>query len=131
MGTPVGFCMFSDLFEAMGPTLYAELYSAYTGRSITPVELMVTGERIFNVMRAYNIREGMRSEHDDWPQRFYDQPLIREDETHILSKEIEEQVLHRYYQLREWDVKTGVPTQGKLRELQLYDVADDLLKLGY
>jgi len=127
----LGFCMFSDLFEAMGPTLYAELYSAYTGRSITPVELMVAGERIFNVMRAYNIREGMRREHDDWPQRFYDQPLKREDETHILSKEIEEQVLHRYYELRGWDVKTGVPTQGKLRELKLYDVADDLLKLGY
>lgn len=127
----LGFCMFSDSFEAMGPTLYAKLYSAYTGHSITPVELMVSGERIFNVMRAYNVREGMRREHDDWPQRFYDQPLERGDEKHILSKEREDKLLNRYYELRGWDVKTGVPTQGKLRELQLYDVADDLLKLGY
>lgn len=127
----LGFCMFSDSFEAMGPTLYAELYSAYSGRSITPIELMVAGERIFNVMRAYNTREGMRGEHDHWPQRFYDQPLKREDETHILSKERVDQLLNRYYELRGWDVKTGVPTQGRLRELQLHDVADDLLKLGY
>ena len=125
----LGFCMFSDSFEAMGPTLYAELYSAYTGESITPIELMVAGERIFNVMRAYNVREGMRREHDDWHQRIYDQPLKRRDETYILTKEKDDQLLNRYYELRGWDVKTGVPTQGKLRELQLNDVADNLLKL--
>ena len=123
----LGFCMFSDSFEAMGPTLYAELYSAITGHSVTPLELMIAGERIFNVMRAYNIREGMRRENDNWSERFYDQPLKREDKTHIMSKEGEDQILSRYYELREWDVKTGVPTQGKLRELQLHDVADDLL----
>jgi aldehyde:ferredoxin oxidoreductase len=127
----LGFCMFGDSFEGMGPTLYAKLYSAYTGHSITPVELMVAGERVFNVMRAYNIREGMRVEHDHWPQRFYDRPLKRGDETHILSKERVDQSLNRYYELRGWDVETGVPTQGKLRELHLDDVADELLKLGY
>jgi len=124
----LGFCMFSDSFEAIGPTFYAKLYSAVTGRSITPVELMVAGERIFNVMRAYNVREGMGREHDDWPQRFYDRPLKRGDETHVLSKEIVDQSLNRYYKLRGWDVKNGIPTQEKLRKLQLYDVADDLLK---
>jgi len=124
----LGFCMFSDSLEAMGPTLYAELYSAYTGHPITPIELMVAGERIFNVMRAYNVREGMRREHDDWPRRFYDQPLKRGGETHILPRERADQLLYSYYELREWDLKTGVPTQGKLRELQLYDVADDLLQ---
>jgi aldehyde:ferredoxin oxidoreductase len=127
----LGFCMFSDSFEAMGPTLYAELYSAATGHSITPVELMVAGERIFNVMRAYNVREGMRREHDDWPQRFYDQPLKRGDETHTLSKETGDKTLRRYYELRGWDAKTGVPTQEKMRELQLHDVADDMMKLGH
>jgi len=124
----LGFCMFSDSFEAMGPTLYAKLYSAVTGYSITPVELMVAGERIFNVMRAYNIREGLRREHDDWPQRFYDQPLRRGDETYTLSKEKVDQTLNRYYELRGWDEKTGFPTQTKLRRLQLHEVANDLLK---
>jgi aldehyde:ferredoxin oxidoreductase len=124
----LGFCMFSDSFEVMGPTLYAEIYSAVTGRSITPSELMVAGERVFNIMRAYNIREGIRRENDDWSERFYDQPLKREDKTYMISKEREDQILSRYYELREWDVKTGVPTQEKLRELQLHDVADDLLK---
>ena len=123
----LGFCMFSDSFQVMGPTLYARLYSAVTGQSITPVELMVRGERIFNLMRVYNLREGMRREHDDWPHRFYVQPLKHGDETYTLSKEIVDQLLSRYYELRGWDEKTGVPSEGKLRQLQLHQVADELL----
>ncbi len=83
----LGFCMFSDSFEAMGPTLYAELYSAYLGQSITPRDLMLTGERVFNLMRAYNVREGLRRKDDNWPERFYDNPLRQADGEHTLSRE--------------------------------------------
>jgi aldehyde:ferredoxin oxidoreductase len=127
----LGFCMFSDSFEAMGPTLYAELYSDVTGHLISPVELMVVGERVFNVMRSFNVREGMRREQDDYPQRFYEQSLRRGDETYTLSKEAVDRSLQTYYEYRGWDTKTGVPTQEKLRELQLHDVADDMKKLSY
>jgi len=123
----LGFCMFSDSFEAMGPTLYAEIYSAVTGHSITPVELMVAGERIFNVMRAYNVREGMKRADDHWPRRFYEEPLKQMDEPYTLSEESVDQLLNRYYELRGWDLATGAPTQEKLKELQLHSVADDLL----
>jgi len=123
----LGFCMFSDSFEAMGPTLYAEIYSAVTGHSITPVELMVSGERVFNVMRAYNVREGMKRADDHWPRRFYEEPLKQRDETYILFEERVDQLLNRYYELRGWDLATGAPTQEKLKELQLHSVADDLL----
>jgi aldehyde:ferredoxin oxidoreductase len=92
---------------------------------------MVAGERIFNVMRAYNVREGMKRAYDHWPRRFYEEPLKQKDEIYTLSEERVNQLLNRYYELRGWNVKTGVPTQRKLKELQLYKVADDLMKLGY
>jgi aldehyde:ferredoxin oxidoreductase len=114
----LGFCMFSDSFEAMGPTLYAELYSAYLGQSITSRDLMLTGERIFNLMRAYNAREGLRRKDDHWPERFYDNPLRQADREHTLSRVETDRLLDRYYGLRGWG-SDGVPTNEKLRELEL------------
>ena len=114
----LGFCMFSDSFEAMGPTLYAELYSAYLGYPVTPRAMMQTGERVFNLMRAYNTREGLRRKDDHWPERFYDNPLRQADGEHTLSREGNDHLLDRYYGLRGWD-SDGVPTDEKLRELQL------------
>ena len=127
----LGFCMFAcTTAEALGPTLLADLYSAYTGRAVRPSELMLTGERIFNLMRAYNVREGMKREHDNWPRIFYEQPLMR-DEKPQLSEERIDGLLTRYYKIRGWDLRTGVPTQTKLKELGLHEVANDMSKLGY
>jgi len=36
----------------------------------------------------------------------------------------------KYYELRRWDVKTGIPTEETLKELGLDDVAARLKKLG-
>ena len=35
-----------------------------------------------------------------------------------------------YYELRGWDVESGLPTESKLQELELGDVADDLKAKG-
>jgi len=88
---------------------------------------MLAGERIFNVMRGYNVREGMRREHDSWPRKYYDQSsVLREKETHTLVKDKTDALLNRYYRLRGWDAATGIPGQEKLNELGLRGVARDL-----
>ncbi len=35
-----------------------------------------------------------------------------------------------YYDLRGWDVITGLQTESKLRELELSDIADELARRG-
>ena len=35
-----------------------------------------------------------------------------------------------YYDLRGWDVITGLQTEAKLKELDLSDIADDLARRG-
>jgi aldehyde:ferredoxin oxidoreductase len=138
----LGLCMFScTTVEALGPTLYAKLLSASTGWDISPLESMRIGERIFNMMRAYIVREGMTREHDHWPRRFYEEPLPDSPAevttwrigtgSAAVSREKIDQLLDQYYELREWDKKKGIPTEGKLRKLQLDDVADDLRKKGF
>ncbi|MEM3521646.1 MAG: aldehyde ferredoxin oxidoreductase C-terminal domain-containing protein, partial [Candidatus Bathyarchaeia archaeon] len=41
-----------------------------------------------------------------------------------------DQMLDEYYESREWDVKTGLPTREKLKKLGLKYVADELEKMG-
>jgi aldehyde:ferredoxin oxidoreductase len=66
----LGLCMFAcTTVGELGPTIFADLYSSYSGHATTAYDVMLAGERIFNVIREYNVREGMRREHDNWPQR--------------------------------------------------------------
>jgi aldehyde:ferredoxin oxidoreductase len=43
-----------------------------------------------------------------------------------ISKQDLEQMLNEYYAERGWDIETGMPTRGKLVELGLESVADEL-----
>ena len=42
-----------------------------------------------------------------------------------------EKMKSEYYELREWDMPTGLPTMPKLQELEQADVASDLAKRGF
>lgn len=108
------------ILNALGPTSYAALLSACTGREVTPRELMKTGERIYNLQRMYNVRSGLDRRHDDFPGRFYDE-AVREGarEGARLSREEVNHYLDEYYRLRGWDPITGIPRQSKLEELGL------------
>jgi aldehyde:ferredoxin oxidoreductase len=45
---------------------------------------------------------------------------------HTVDRDAFRTAMDQYYQLRDWDLKTGVPTRAKLGELGLEDVADEL-----
>ncbi len=115
---------------AMGPTHYAKLYSACTGWQITPREIMKVGERIYNLMRAYLVREGFTREDDDYPSRFYSEP-IPDGPTKgaSLSRDTIAKLLDVYYDMVGWDKETGIPTKEKLVELGLDYVVDELDKM--
>jgi aldehyde:ferredoxin oxidoreductase len=124
----LGFCLFSS--SHLGPTYYAKLYSSGTGLDISPRRLMKTGERVFNIVKAYMVREGFRREHDNWPNVFYEEPALAGPAKGIkLDKQKIDRAIDEYYELRGWAKKTGIPKRDKLVELRLDDVADDLQKL--
>ena len=125
----IGLCIVSsNMVPALGPSHMAKLYSACTGWELTPGQLMKIGERIFNLMKAYNIRAGMRRKDDAFPLRSYEEPLNggpAKGET-VISREKTEKMLDEYYEIRGWNVNTGIPTEEKLSELELEDVAKTL-----
>jgi aldehyde:ferredoxin oxidoreductase len=93
-----------------------EIVNAVTGWNTTAWELMKIGERVTNMARVFNIREGFTKK-DDWlPERFF-QPLSSGplSKTPVSPKRLKA-ALNTYYTIMGWD-KNGIPTKAKLGEL--------------
>jgi aldehyde:ferredoxin oxidoreductase len=122
-------CVFV-LDTAMAPTATentASLMEAVTDITYTPEEVTQVGERINNLARAFNVREGFTRADDTFPERLMTEPLQSgASKGHLISKDDLKLMLDEYYTLRGWDFNTGIPTRGKLFELRLGYVADQL-----
>ena len=121
--------MFSPSAEPFSiPGLLARFYSATTGFDLSEAEVLHVGERIVNVERAFNVREGLTRKDDRLPERFLYEPMpdgFAKGEVVRL-----EPMLDEYYACRQWDKVTGFPTKRKLEELGLHEMAVDLETLG-
>jgi aldehyde:ferredoxin oxidoreductase len=105
------------LHEALDPDELATLFSSCTGAETTGDELMKIGERIYNVERAFNVREGMGRKDDTLPKSFFVEKATPWGPEGI-SEERFQKMLDEYYQFRGWDCD-GKPTKEKLDELGL------------
>jgi len=105
----------------------ASLMEAVTGLSFTPEEISKVGERINNLARAFNVREGFTRADDTFPERLMNEPLKSgASKGHLISKDDLKIMLDEYYTVRGWDLNTGIPKKEKLIELGLEDVAKDI-----
>ena len=99
---------------------YADMLSALTGWEIDGWELLKVGERVTNLQRLFNMREGFGRDDDLIPERVRKIPSfgIYKDEQRCAIKDYEG-MLNEYYEARGWDSITGKPSKDKLRELGL------------
>jgi aldehyde:ferredoxin oxidoreductase len=105
----------------------AALMEAVTGLTYTPEEIEKVGERINNLARAFNVREGFSRADDALPERLMTEPLqVGTSKGQFISKNDLNQMLDEYYTVRGWDLNSGIPTREKLEELGLEYVADQL-----
>ena len=97
-----------------------------TGMDMTLPELTECAERIYNLERAFNCREGHRREHDVLAERFMTEPIPDGPSKGMYcpSEELEK-LKDKYYELRSWDKETGIPTKTKLLQLGLTNAAKD------
>ncbi len=94
---------------------YAEMLSACTGFDISGKDLLEIGERIWNVERLFNIREGFSENDDTLPPRFF-KPL---PEGNSRSRTVHlKEMMTEYYSLRGWDSK-GNPAKKTLERLDI------------
>lgn len=104
-------------FWAASLECLAALLTIALGRSFTAAGLEQTGERIFNLARLFNVREGFMAQNDTLSARFFGQPLPAGAAAgRLLPEEAFQRMRQEYYALRGWD-HAGRPTSEKLREL--------------
>jgi aldehyde:ferredoxin oxidoreductase len=110
-GDSMNICKFSSFSE--NAEHYAEQYSTMTGIPLTAEDVMLAGERIYNIERYYNNLAGFDKREDDFlPKRFTDEPATGNSAGSVSRMDI---MLEEYYQVRGW--KDGVVPAEKLREL--------------
>jgi len=98
---------------------YPDFISAATGIDIDEAGLAKIAKRNRTLVRALNVRKGMRREdekppEDHWKRRF---------------PELEAELLDEYYRFKGWN-KDGIPTKETLEELGLDYVSEDFLQRG-
>jgi len=121
----IGGCKF------MGILLKAEdfidLITNATGWEMSIDEFRKSGERIYNLIRAYCVREGVSREADTLLSRLMEEPLPEGPaEGMVIDRDTLEMMKDAYYEFRGWDKETGITTREKLRELGLEDLINDL-----
>ena len=98
---------------------YARMVQAITGWDVTVEELERAGERVINLERLFNVREGLRRADDVLPWRVMHEPIPDGPSAgmHCPPAELDA-MLDRYYALRGWDA-AGAPTPARLAALGL------------
>ena len=98
---------------------YARMVRAITGWDVTVEELERIGERVINLERAFNVREGVRRAADVLPWRVMHEPIPDGPSAGMFCPPEElGAMLDRYYSLRGWDAE-GIPTRERLAALGL------------
>lgn len=108
----------SSMRFVLGPKAMLAVYSAVTGREIDEPGALLLAERITNLERLFNLREGFNRAADTLPKR-----LLRElmptgpSAGNVVPLE---PMLDEYYALMGWDAQ-GVPTPERLKALGLLE----------
>jgi len=118
----LGICKYHTLF--LSPNFpnfdeWSRLIYYNTGLQLSPLDLWRIGERISNMERLFNVREGLTRNHDWLPDQFFDQPApigLAHIRGLCLDREKFNKMIDEYYQHHGWD-ENGVPTPETLKRL--------------
>jgi aldehyde:ferredoxin oxidoreductase len=124
----LGVCQFpSNLCAIQGIPSLADFVNAATGWNTIMEELLTCGERVACMRQAFNVREGFKPADFRLPDRSIGKPPPTEGPLKGLTVEIDNWV-KEYYRYADWDYETGKPSEKKMIQLGLADVATDLHK---
>ncbi|MEW6671702.1 MAG: aldehyde ferredoxin oxidoreductase N-terminal domain-containing protein [Thermodesulfobacteriota bacterium] len=98
---------------------YPKFISAGAGIDMDEEKLTQAAKRYRTLVRAVNIRRGMRRKDEKPPENHWKKRF----------PELEKELLDTYYKFKGWDAE-GIPTQASLHELGLDYVSEDFVKRG-
>lgn len=119
----IGVCLFAMGGYGHDGSLIGKLVSGITGVTSKDT-LLQAGERIYNLEKLFNFREGFTRADDVIPDRFFDEPLtIGDKKGSVLTRDQFKAMMDDFYTKRDWDLNTSRPNPSKLQSLGL--VGDD------
>ena len=111
----LGTCIRPPILWSLGPTIYAKLVTTLTGIEFSPEDIRKAGERITNIQRIFNFKAGEKRQDIRFAPKFYN--------ARVKGRQLDEdkvnQVLDKYFEVRNWDPSTALPREEKLKELNL------------
>jgi aldehyde:ferredoxin oxidoreductase len=96
-----------------------DILRGITGWNITIWELMHVGERVLNLARMFNARQGFGIDKDTLPRRFSDSLKSKTVPLEGIAQQELKHGVETYYAMMGWDPVTGVPSRSKLQELDI------------
>jgi aldehyde:ferredoxin oxidoreductase len=107
-------CKFTNM--GVADEYFARVLSAVTGIQYATGDLIKAGERVWNLEKLYNLREGFTRKDDTLPPRLLNEAAADGPSQGWVVQL--EPMLKEYYRGRGWD-EDGVPRKQKLEELGL------------
>jgi aldehyde:ferredoxin oxidoreductase len=106
------------------------MYNAVVGTEWTLDDMHEACERVSNLERAIQVRQGRTRATDESVIPYFEEPSNWPKEPQNLDVNQFSDLLDRYYNLRGWDKNSGIPKRDTLERCGLKNIADELSKLG-
>jgi aldehyde:ferredoxin oxidoreductase len=117
-----GMCLFGAITSSL-PVV--EYMNAVTGWDLTADEYLKTGERILNLRKAFNLREGIVAGEDRIHHRAVGATPMTQGP--LKGKQVDlEMLMDEFYRTAGWTVDAGGPTPEKMKELGLDSAAVEM-----
>ena len=115
---------FCDFWGSVDTTIMADLLTKGLGRQLSATDLDKVGERVWNLVRMFNLAAGFTAADDTLSEKLTKRALENgPHEGRTLDPETLEELKRFYYRKRGWD-QDGRPKAAKLRELGLAEMME-------
>jgi len=121
----LGLCVFATdhnkwMLPGISKTKMANLLTAITGIDWNADKIAAAGERVFNLEKMFNLREGFTRADDNLPERFFSDAFTMGPEKGAkLDRQEFTEMMNNFYTERNWDPATTRPSDEKLEQLGL------------
>ena len=110
------------IFSSVPVEMILDLIRFATGFDLSVKDLLAAGERSWNLKRCINIRLGLKKSDEKLPKDLLT-PLSDGGSAGFIIPF--DEMMDAYYEIRHWDKVTGLPSQSKLVELGMSEIAGD------
>lgn len=103
-----------------------KMLSAFTGEEYSVKDLMLLGERIWNMSRLFNCSQGLARKDDYLPKKISENPIqYGPIAGRCINISMQDTMLNEYYVCRGWD-SNGIPSQERVKNLGLSSISQKI-----